>query len=53
LDVAIFDLLAKYYSDIVKARNRYEGKNVSKREWIKWILEARKMANKEFNRKAA
>jgi hypothetical protein len=53
LDVAIFDPLIKYYSDIVKAKNRYKGKNVSKREWMKWILEARKMANKKSNRKAA
>jgi hypothetical protein len=52
LDVAIFDLLIKYYSDIVKARNRYKGKNMSKRKWMKWILEARKMANKKSNKKA-
>jgi hypothetical protein len=32
LDVAIFGSLIKYYSDIVKARNRYERKNVFKRE---------------------
>jgi hypothetical protein len=32
LDVAVFDLLAKYYSDIVKTKNRYERKSVSKRE---------------------
>jgi uncharacterized protein YndB with AHSA1/START domain len=52
LDVAVFGPLAKYYSDIVKTRSRYEGRGVSKREWMNWILEARKMANKEFNRKA-
>jgi hypothetical protein len=32
LDVAVFDLLTKYYFDIVKTKNRYERKNVSKRE---------------------
>jgi hypothetical protein len=32
LDVAVFNLLTKYYSDIVKMKNRYERRNVSKRE---------------------
>jgi hypothetical protein len=32
LDVAVFGPLIKYYSDIVKTKNRYEGRGVSKRE---------------------
>jgi hypothetical protein len=52
LDVAVFDLLIKYYFDIVKEKSRYEERGVSKREWVNWILEARKIANKKSNRKA-
>ncbi len=32
LDVTIFDLLTKYYFDIVKDRSRYEERDVSKQE---------------------
>jgi hypothetical protein len=34
-------------------RNRYERRGVSKREWMKWILEARNKANKNSNIKSA
>ncbi len=37
----------------MKDRSRYEGRGVSKREWMKWILKAREKANKESNRKVA
>jgi hypothetical protein len=34
LDIGIFDSLATYYDQLVKERNQYKGRKVTKREYI-------------------
>jgi hypothetical protein len=49
LDVAIFQPLAKYYSQLIHNEAKYGGKGITKREWITWIQLAREKANIQAN----
>jgi hypothetical protein len=53
LDVAIFGPLATYYSQLVNENNGHDGKDVSKHEWMQWILKSRVQANSESNIQSA
>jgi hypothetical protein len=49
LDVAIFQSLAKYYSQLIHNEAKYGDKGIIKREWITWIQLAREKANIQAN----
>jgi hypothetical protein len=49
LDIGIFNLLAIYYDQFVKERNRYEGREIIKREYMQWILLTRSKTNSRKN----
>jgi hypothetical protein len=53
LDIEIFGLLLTIYSQLINKYNKYEGMNVIKREWIKWILLIRAKANTKSNIRSA